>query len=67
MRIENIQNGFGHRLVTVVGITADRPVSDDFIKGFACAHAGESPQRLFGMGISRFEDGTGAVVRLDTD
>jgi hypothetical protein len=51
----------------VVNIAEDRPVSDDLLAGFVMASLGENPSSLFGWDVHRSNDGTMAVVTLNTD
>ena len=67
MRIESITGSLPTKRVRVSGLTADRPVSDDLIVGFAMASARETPSGLYGWSVSRGEDGTTATVSLYTD
>ena len=56
-----------YREVNVSGIADDRPVSDDFIAGFAMASVGEEPSSLFGWAVDRIPLTTAATVTLYTD
>jgi hypothetical protein len=64
---DQTHRGFGHILVTIDNIAADRPVSDDMLAGFAMASVGENPSSLFGWAVSRSTEFPFAVVRLNTD
>lgn len=68
MRIESVTGGIPSKFVRITHIDpVSRPVSDDFLAGFAVKAANETPSSLYGWSVSRSEDGTSATVRLATD
>jgi hypothetical protein len=52
----------GRRVVQIIGIAPDRPVSDDFIAGFAYASARETPAMGYGSAVTRTSSTTASVT-----
>lgn len=67
MNIKSVRGTTPSKYVDIENIEPDRPVSDDLIIGFAMAGARENPSSLFGWSVYRSEDGTWAIVTLNTD
>lgn len=67
MIVESVYRGPSFTEVTVK-LAKDRPVSDDLVIGWAMAHLGETPSRLYGWRVRRAPDRPlVAIVTLNTD
>lgn len=68
MKVQSIYRGRTYKEVTIEHNFDDRPVSDDLLVGWAMAQVGETPESLFGWGVTRPADFAHlAVVQLNTD